>query len=311
MATRYLCPVFLAFAFWLPSAQGAVVPNVAGQTQAAATRMLANARLAVGSVTASPCVSAGQVISQSPAAGTSVADGAWVDLVVCAGAATGSSPTPGPVRPPPTPASGAVRVSIKNVYELSLNFGPLGEGRRAGTDEAEGVLEKRGAEYVGTMTARVRSGQSMAGLMGTGCSGQYDDSQELNVVGRPVSGFNARSQTITFTGTNYSPTAGNEYLALTFKPNSRTRQQPATVYLNEDTVIACHTLIDTPSGIFFLPLNDARWTMPQGGYVIALPPEGTYNYTDTTVSGAQGTALSPVFNVSKSIWTIQVERLLH
>ena len=34
MATRYLCPVFLAIAFWLPGAQAAVVPNVAGQTQA-------------------------------------------------------------------------------------------------------------------------------------------------------------------------------------------------------------------------------------------------------------------------------------
>lgn len=310
MATRYLCPVFLAIAFWLPSAQGAVVPNVVGQTQAAATRTLANARLAVGSVTTSPCVPAGQVISQSPAAGTSVGDGAWVDLVVCAGAATGSSPTPGPVRPPPTPASGAVRVSIRNVYELSLNFGPLGEGRRAGTDEAEGVLEKRGAEYVGTMTARVRSGQSMAGLMGTGCGGgQYDDSQELSVVGRPVSGFNARSQTITFTGTNYSPTAGNEYLALTFKPNTSPSLRGATQNDSGDTVINCHTLIPTPSGIAFLPLNDARWTLPHSGYIIALPPDGAYNYTDTTVSGATGTTLSPVFNVSKSIWTIRVERL--
>jgi hypothetical protein len=261
---------------------------------------------------ASPSVPASQVISQSPAAGTSVNDGAWVDLVVSTGPATASAPTPGSVRPPPTPASGSVRVSIKNVYELSLNFGPLGKGQRAGTDEAEGVLEKRGAEYVGTVTARVRSGQSMAGHMGTVCGGgQYDDSQELNVVGRPVSGFNARSQTITFTGTNYSPTAGNEYLALKFTPKTRTTKEPATRNMNEDVVIACHTLIDNPSGIAFLPLNDARWTMPQGGYIIALPPEGTYNYTDTTVSGATGTTLSPVFNVSKSIWTIRVERLLH
>lgn len=309
MATRYLCPAFLAIAFWLPGAQAAVVPNVAGQMQPAATRNLANARLAVGSVTTSPCAPAGQVVSQSPAAGTTVNDGAWVDLVVCSGAAAPPSPTPGPVRPPPTPASGAIRISLTNVYELSLNFGPLGEGRRAGTDTAEGVLEKRGTEYVGTVTARVRSGQSMAGLMGTGCSGgQYDDTQELSVVGRRVSGFNPRSQTITFTGTNYSPTAGNEYLALAFKPNGSPSQYRATQSNYGDTVINCHTLIDTPSGIPFLPLNDARWTMPEGGYVIALPPEGTYNYTDTTVTGAQGTTL-PGFNVTKSIWTIRVERI--
>ena len=185
------------------------------------------------------------------------------------------------------------------------------KAERAGTDEAEGVLEKRGAEYVGTVTAKVNSGQSMAGLMGTGCSGRYSDSQELDVVGRRVSGFNPRSQTITFTGTNYSPTAGNEYLALTFKPSSSPSRRGATPSDSGDTVINCHTLIDTPSGIPFLPLNDARWTMPEGGYVIALPPEGTYNYTDTTVSGATGTTLEPFFNVTKSIWTIQVERLIH
>ena len=305
MPTRYLCPVFLAIAFWVPSAQGAVVPNVVGQTQAAATRTLANARLAVGSVTTSPCVPAGQVISQSPAAGTSVADGAWVDLVVCAG---GSSPTPGSVQPPPTPASGSVRISISNAYVLDLKFGPLGEGDRHGTDTAEGVLEKRGNQYVGTVTARVDSWQKLAGLMGSCGPGHYQDSQELNVVGRPVSGFNAHVQTITFSGTNYSPTAGNEYLVLTFKPITSPSLRGATQNDSGDTVINCHTLIPTPSGIAFLPLNDARWTMPQGGYIIALPPEGVFNYTDDTKSGS-GNTLAPTFNVSKSIWTIEVERL--
>lgn len=309
MATRYVCPVFLAIAFWLPGAQAAVVPNVAGQTQAAATRTLANARLAVGSVTTSPCVPAGQVISHSPAAGTSVNDGAWVDLVVCAGAST--SPTPGPVRPPPTPASGSVRISLKNDYNLDIYFGPLGEGDRHGFDTAEGVLEKQGDNYVGTVIARVDSWQRLAGMVGNCGPGHYQDSQQLDVEGRPVGGFNGHVQTITFSGLNYSPTAGNEYLSLSFKPNTSPSRRGATRNDVGDTIINCHTLIDTPSGIAFIPLNDARWTQPQGGYIIALPPEGTYNYTDTTVSGTgtAGTTFSPILNVRKSIWTIEVERL--
>lgn len=309
MATRYLCPVFLAIAFWLPSAQAAVVPNVVGQTQAAATARLANARLAVGSVTlqASATVPAGQVISQSPAAGTSVADGAWEDLVVSTGPAPGSSPTPGTVRPPPTPASGSVHISIKNEYVLDLNAGPLGSGHRDGTDEAEGVLEKRDGVYVGAVKAKVDSRQTIRGMFGVGncTAGHYVDSQELNVVGRVVGDFNARSQTVS----SNARAAGNEYLALTFTPGTRTRQWNTTPSPNGDTIVACHTLIDTPSGIAFLPLNDARWTMPQGGYVIALPPEGVLNYTDNTVSGASGTAAAPLFNVTKSLWTIRVERL--
>jgi hypothetical protein len=186
----------------------------------------------------------------------------------------------------------------------------LGSVHRNGTDEVEGVLEKRGNEYVGTVTAKVDSRQTVRGMFGIGdcTAGHYVDSQELNVVGRVVvSGFNARTQTVSANAT----AAGNEYLALTFTPTTRTRQEPATRNMNEDLVIACHTLIDTPSGIAFLPLNDARWTMPQGGYVIALPAEGVLNYTDNTVPGASGAAAAPLANVTKSLWTIRVERLVH
>src|SRR5207302_9802605 len=68
------------------------VPNVVGQTQAAATSAITTAGLTVGTVTqqSSTTVASGNVIGESPAAGTSVAKGSAVSLVVSSGA-----PAPG------------------------------------------------------------------------------------------------------------------------------------------------------------------------------------------------------------------------
>src|SRR5437660_1689051 len=65
------------------------VPNVVGQTQAAATSAITGAGLTVGTVTmqSSTTVPSGNVISESPAAGTRVAKGSAVNLVVSSGPA--------------------------------------------------------------------------------------------------------------------------------------------------------------------------------------------------------------------------------
>ncbi|MGD0345917.1 MAG: PASTA domain-containing protein [Terracidiphilus sp.] len=65
------------------------VPNVVGDTQAAATTAITGAGLVVGTVTtaSSPTVASGKVISESPSAGTSVASGSAVNLVVSTGPA--------------------------------------------------------------------------------------------------------------------------------------------------------------------------------------------------------------------------------
>ncbi len=65
------------------------VPNVVGDTQAAATTAITGAGLALGAVTqaASAMVVSGDVISENPASGTSVAKGATVALVVSSGPA--------------------------------------------------------------------------------------------------------------------------------------------------------------------------------------------------------------------------------
>ena len=65
------------------------VPNVVGQTQAAATTAITGAGLSVGTVTtaSSSTVASGNVISESPSAGTSVNTGSAVNLVVSTGPA--------------------------------------------------------------------------------------------------------------------------------------------------------------------------------------------------------------------------------
>ena len=71
---------------------GAVVPNVVGSTQAAATTAITGAGLTLGPVTTavSLTVAAGNVISQNPVGGTNVTPGSAVALVV----SLGSVPAP-------------------------------------------------------------------------------------------------------------------------------------------------------------------------------------------------------------------------
>jgi beta-lactam-binding protein with PASTA domain len=72
------------------------VPNVVGQTQASAMSALTAAGLTSGAITsqASGAVPAGTIISQSPAAGASVAPGTPISLVVSSGPAV-AQPLPG------------------------------------------------------------------------------------------------------------------------------------------------------------------------------------------------------------------------
>lgn len=67
--------------------QTATVPNVVGQTQAAAQTAITGIGLNVGTVTTAPSttVAAGNIISQDPAGGTPVALGAGVNLIVSIG----------------------------------------------------------------------------------------------------------------------------------------------------------------------------------------------------------------------------------
>jgi phenylacetate-coenzyme A ligase PaaK-like adenylate-forming protein len=97
---------------WTPA--GVAVPNVVGDTQAAATTAITGAGLVVGTVTnqGSSTVTSGDVISESPVAGTSVSAGSAVNLVV----STGSGGTPGVVSVNPNNATG-----LSNTFALTYS----------------------------------------------------------------------------------------------------------------------------------------------------------------------------------------------
>jgi len=224
---------------------------------------------------------------------------------------------------------GGILVTIKNEYNVDLNFGPLGKGNRKGTDSANGMLTRQGPDYVGTFSADVDSNQTVAGL-GTRCTGHYKDAQNLNVIGHAVNGFplvNNRLDLPLYNVSSYTGSASNDYLMLEFVPETKTASQPAK--FNSETnqlTVNCHDLIipqgnddedDTkyakrptnfdPSvfnGIAFLPLNDTRWTTKGQGYIIRLPTSGILVYKDVQVPGSAFGLLT----LKSSVWTISVER---
>jgi serine/threonine-protein kinase len=103
------------------------VPNVVNLTQAAATTSLTGAGLALGAVSqqSSATVPSGSVISQNPAAGTGVAAGSAVALVV----STGPVAPPPPPPPPPSSGGGGGGGSM-GFWILGLGLATLAAGRR-------------------------------------------------------------------------------------------------------------------------------------------------------------------------------------
>lgn len=91
-----------------------LVPNVVGLTQAAATTSITGVGLVVGTVTTQPSatVAAGAVIAESPVAGTSVARGTAVNLVIA------SAPAPTITNATPNPTTVGTTVTI-----TGTNFG--------------------------------------------------------------------------------------------------------------------------------------------------------------------------------------------
>jgi serine/threonine-protein kinase len=100
------------------------VPNVVGLTQAAASAAITGAGLVVGTVTSasSPTVPAGSVISSTPTAGTQVASGASVDLLISVGSSLVYS---GLVQPPidkdGSSVFSATRASLPVKFSLRTN----------------------------------------------------------------------------------------------------------------------------------------------------------------------------------------------
>ena len=204
------------------------------------------------------------------------------------------------------PAANSIRISIEKKYAANIDMGMLGKTTRNGTDTIEGELERHGSEYLGIVDAAVVSTQGFSGLAGTCGPSRYADSQKLRVIGHVVDGFNSDVQTVTFNQATSTGSLSSDYLLLEFVPETPTTLQPQNPDPGQDQIVSCHTLIETSSGISFLPLNDSRWTLPGGGYIIAVPSSGVLNYTDSTVAAGDIPAVGP-FEANESVWTIEVE----
>ena len=109
----------------VPPPQPVTVPNVVGLSQSAATSAITGAGLTLGTVTqqASATVPAGNVLSQNPAAGASVAPGSAVDLVVSSGPVkhlvTATAGPGGSISPP----SQLVEASARARFTVTPNSG--------------------------------------------------------------------------------------------------------------------------------------------------------------------------------------------
>ena len=105
------------------------VPNVVGSSQASATSTLSAASLNVGTVTGagSNTVPAGEVISQNPGSGASVAAGSSVDLVVSLGDTTAPNPDPMTWASVPTAGTGSTPV-VSESFEYSDGSDLTGNG---------------------------------------------------------------------------------------------------------------------------------------------------------------------------------------
>ena len=102
------------------------VPNVVGQTQAAATSSIQSAGLVVGNVTtaSSSTVAAGNVISESPVAGTQVNTGTSVSLVVSSGVAQAPSVSSFTSSAPSVTSGQAVTLSWNASGATSITISP-------------------------------------------------------------------------------------------------------------------------------------------------------------------------------------------
>jgi len=213
-----------------------------------------------------------------------------------AGASQAGMPAGTPAGTPPTrtpPAEESFNIRITNHYDIVLDMGPLGGGTHKGEDGVEGTLELQGdGTYRGVVTGHASGTQELHGLGQAACpTAKSDGSQELLVIGTPVASFGPFHQASDYVWVSGQPDGG--WLSLEFFPTTRAR------YTQRDP---CQTEIqqaDDPNTPWFLPFNDAQWTIRHAGYGIALPKSGKLIYKDN---------FSRSTVVGKSTWDVIVER---
>ncbi len=203
-----------------------------------------------------------------------------------------------------------IDIHIANSYNVKLDMGLLGGGTRSGRDAVEGTLTLQpDGRYRGIVRGFASGTQELHGL-GQSCAlAESEGWQELEVVGTPIGGFGlvhlapnsaAAAHPLTrrlsaMPSYNWvSGQPGSDFLSLEFFPTTSGR------YSKRDPCQTEMQQVDDPGKPWFLPYNDAQWTIQHAGYGIALPDSGTLKYYDNT---------SATTIVGTSTWYIVVDRI--
>ncbi len=210
------------------------------------------------------------------------------------GAPQAGGSSPGGSQAGGSQAGGSINIKIKitNHYDVVLNMGPLGGGTRKGEDGVEGTLTLQGdGTYRGIVKGYAKGTQELHGL-GQSCpSATSDGTQELLVIGTSVASFGPFHQAPDYVWVSGQPDGG--WLSLEFFPTTRAS------YTQRDD---CQTEIqqtDDPNKPWFLPYNDAQWTIRHTGYGLAYPKSGKLVYKDN---------FSQSTMVGTATWDVIVER---
>jgi len=152
------------------------VPNVVGDSQAAATSAITGAGLVLGAVTqaSSATVASGNVISETPAAGTSAASGSSVALVVSTGPAPVSVPNVvGDTQTAATTAITGAGLTVGTVTTQSNSTVASGDviledpaaGANVASGSAVGLVISSGPPTPAVITGTVAAGTALTGTV--------------------------------------------------------------------------------------------------------------------------------------------------
>ncbi len=285
------------------------VPNVVGDTQAAATTAITGAGLVLGTVTtaSSSTVAIGNVISESPSAGTSVNTGSAVNLVVSTGpaqvavpnvvgdpqaAATTAITGAGLVVGTVTTASSSTVASGNVISESPIAGTSVNVGSAINLVVSTGPAQVTVPNVVGDTQAAATSAIIAAGLaVGTVTTASSATVASGNVISESPSagtGVNTGSAVNLVVSTGPAPSPSYTLVA---NPSSLTIQSGSSA----STVITL-----TPTGGFTGTVNFACGTLPTDVTCYFLPTSLTVTsstpLTTTLTIGTTGTATASLGN---------------
>ena len=190
-----------------------------------------------------------------------------------------------------SPGAASFNIKIVNHYDVVLNMGPLGGGTRKGEDGVEGTIERQAdGTYRGIVKGYAKGTQEVHGL-GMSCGpARSEGTQDLLVIGTPTASFGPLHKASEYVWASGQPEG---WLSLEFFPTTR------AAYTQRDN---CQTEIqqaDNPNKPWFLPFNDAQWTIRHAGYGMAYPKSGKLVYRDN---------FSAATIVGTAYWDVTVER---